>query len=99
MSADKFAQGVAATGLGAAAAFALELPGVAIAANDEEIESASASGMIGAQSAGASSGQAAAVVRVASVGAGVLRVSWLARSVIEAFFLSPPVIDRPRVCA
>ena len=71
-------------------------PALAIAAN---FEVGAKAGRSGAHSAGANSGQAAAVVRVASVGAGVLRVSWLARSVIEAFFLSPPDFYCPGVCA
>ena len=91
-SAVKSDQGVAATEPDPAAE-----PALAIAANFEVGAKARATGMIGAQSAGAGSGQAAAVVRVASVGAVGLRVSWLARSVIDAFFLSPPDFDCPGV--
>ena len=69
-------------------------PALAIAAN---FEVSAEAGRNGAQSAGANSAQATAVVRVASVGAGGLRVSWLARSVIDAFFLSPPDFDCPGV--
>ena len=74
----------------------LAFPAEAIAATAAGRGTASASCRSGAQSAGASFGQAAAVVRVASVGAGVVRVSWLARTVIDAFFFSPP--DWPGAC-
>jgi len=93
------AQGVAATGPALPAAPVLDCPAEAMAATAAVRDTARANCRSGAQSAGASSGQAAAaMVRVASVGSGVVRVSWLARTVIDAFFFSPPDFDRPGAC-